>query len=507
MAQNTLIFQKVSFTYEGSDHPVLRDVQLHLDRGWTGIVGSNGCGKTTLLQLALGVLAPHSGSVVRPGFPVYCAQRTDFAPDQLVDLLEAPDGYAHIDRLGIGWDWPERWAHLSHGERKRAQLAVALWQKPDLLAVDEPTNHLDQEGRLQLTQALATFRGTGVVVSHDRVLLDTLCTQIVVVEHGTAQLYRGNYSDAYKLRQQQALTQQRVYEKARKERKRLEQTIRAAKEESSRAAGRLSKRGIHHKDHDSKSKIDAARLTSKDATSARLQKRLETRAQRFSDAERHHQPQKQVDLGIGFQGSKAGRRHLVVTEEAVLPLGDTRSLHLPPLVVPANGRIGITGANGSGKSTLLRFLQHRWQAAHTLYIPQETTAAQGSELLGEIRRLSGADKGKLLQLVSRLGSDPKALLASQSPSPGETRKLLLAMGLLEQPSLIVMDEPTNHLDLPSIECLEQALASLPTALILVSHDHGFLRKLTEQHWTIQPTSPTEMTLTLDSGVADVFAGL
>ena len=184
MADVSILFQNVSFTYDRATRPLIRDLTIHLSRGWTGIVGANGAGKSTILKLATGCIQPQQGRVIIPEFSIYCQQRTDKAPDQLKELIHAVDGDAFTikGRLGVEGDWLERWTTLSHGERKRAQIAVALWRKPQVLAVDEPTNHLDVGAQDLLFSALSTFGGVGLVVSHDRKLLDDLCHQCLFVE-------------------------------------------------------------------------------------------------------------------------------------------------------------------------------------------------------------------------------------------------------------------------------------------------------------------------------------
>ncbi|MDR2033703.1 MAG: ABC transporter ATP-binding protein, partial [Helicobacteraceae bacterium] len=117
-----------------------------------------------------------------------------------------------------------------------------------------------------------------------------------------------------------------------------------------------------------------------------------------------------------------------------------------------------------------------------LYLPQEIDAGKSAELLENIKKMKNDEKGFLMSLIVRLGSDPKALLQSHSPSPGETRKLLLSQGLLQKPALIIMDEPTNHLDIISIEALENALRAYNGALLLVSHDRRFLANVTDEIW-------------------------
>jgi ATPase subunit of ABC transporter with duplicated ATPase domains len=120
-----------------------------------------------------------------------------------------------------------------------------------------------------------------------------------------------------------------------------------------------------------------------------------------------------------------------------------------------------------------------------LYLPQEISAKQSAAILLEVKNVRPAELGRLMQIVSRLGSRPERILESELPSPGEVRKLLIALGIQKNPHLIVMDEPTNHLDLPSIECLQTALQDCPCALLMVSHDQAFLEALTSINWVIQ----------------------
>ena len=136
------------------------------------------------MKLAAGLLVPDEGYIDMPRDSCYCPQRTDHAPDKLEDFIYSNTKSAQIikNQLGIADDWFEskRWLTLSHGERKRAQIAVALWLEPGFLAVDEPFNHLDSKARDLIANALLSFNGIGLLVSHDRELLDSLCFQCVV---------------------------------------------------------------------------------------------------------------------------------------------------------------------------------------------------------------------------------------------------------------------------------------------------------------------------------------
>jgi ATPase subunit of ABC transporter with duplicated ATPase domains len=161
-------------------------------------------------------------------------------------------------------------------------------------------------------------------------------------------------------------------------------------------------------------------------------------------------------------------------------------LHHPALQARPGDRIALTGPNGTGKSTLVRRIvaSVHVPSERLTYVPQEIDAADSARILAQARELPHDALGMMMTVISRLGSRPHRLLESVEPSPGETRKLLLAVGMTREPHLIVMDEPTNHMDLPSIQCLEEALRECPCALLLVSHDMQFLRALTERRWDI-----------------------
>ncbi len=171
-----LTFQRVSLTYESMSRPLIEGLSVAFPTGWTGIVGANGAGKSTILRLATGELHPDAGRIGSPGNAIYCAQRTDEAPPALDALLrsEEPHARALQGRLRLSPAWVDRWTSLSHGERKRAQIAVALWRSPLVLAIDEPTNDIDAEARGLLLDALRSFPGIGLLVSHDRPFLSRL---------------------------------------------------------------------------------------------------------------------------------------------------------------------------------------------------------------------------------------------------------------------------------------------------------------------------------------------
>jgi ATPase subunit of ABC transporter with duplicated ATPase domains len=484
-----VIFHHVGFAYDDSGADILTDLTAHFAPGWTGVVGPNGAGKSTLLKLATGLLAPLSGSVQVTGRTLYCAQRTDRPPADLVAFIADQTGEARrLQRdLAVDADWPERWDSLSHGERKRAQVAVALWLAPDVLAIDEPTGHLDEEARDLLRRSLSAFSGVGMLVSHDRALLDELCARCLFLERGAGTVRHGNYSQASREREREREAAGREQAKAAEDARRLREVRAERRRRADQAAARRSARGLARHDSDGRARRRLAVVTGKDGRAGRLTSQLDARLRR-AESRLATAPRTRVQpRGIWLAGAHSPRHTVLELEEGSLPLGAGRRIVHPAVAVGREDHIALTGPNGAGKTTLLHRLlgASTLPAARLVHVPQEITAAQSGRLLDDVTTSDDATLGRLLTVVSRLGSSPHQLLASNLPSPGETRKLLLALGIVRKPHLVVMDEPTNHLDLPAIECLEDALAEAPCALLLVSHDRRFLSRLCSVEWRLE----------------------
>lgn len=496
-----LQFDAVSFAYPGMATPLLSDVTAFFpEGGWTGIVGANGAGKTTLLKLAAGALAPTNGTIRQLGTACYAVQRTDAPPAGWDDFMNCWDAAALDERrrLGVGEDWAERWDTLSHGERKRAQIALALWRAPDVLALDEPTNHLDATGKAVLLDALQHYHGAGLIVSHDRDFLDALCAQCLFLFPPRATMRPGGVTEGREQdRREQTHARERHDANAGKARRlaAAAQQRREAAEQSAARTKRLKERKPPAHDHDGRFLRGVAKLQGKDGWGFTQSAELRKRAAKLAAPDASIR----VDYELGVALADAGvaqRAYVLDVPPGTLDLGDGRTLVHPALQIRPNDRIALVGANGLGKSTLLRHLlpQVLVPEERLLNIPQEISENESRRIHEELKRLDDVPLGRVMTLVSRLGSRPARLLASTTPSPGEIRKILLARGVARGPHLIVMDEPTNHLDLPSIECLEAALAEAPCALLLVSHDARFLSKLTRTRWELTPTTPTQIEL-------------
>ena len=484
----SLVFQNVSFAYPGSPVRLFDGIDFGVSEGWAGIVGANGAGKTTLLQLACGLLSPAAGTIHRPERVVYCPQRTDEPMPELASLLSSFDGEAYRLRgaLEVEDDFIDRWDTLSHGERKRAQIAACLWTRPTLFAIDEPTNHLDARARAIVFDALRAFRGVGLLVSHDRGLLDQLCTNSLFLFPPEVTLRSGGYTDA---RAGLDAENQRVLERkqqATRDRRRLRTEMEERRRHVQEAHKARSKRGIDRKDHDAKEKIDQARIA--DGGAGKNLRQLEGRLRQASEQEASLIARKERATGISLRGRRSRRNALFSIEATQLPLGENRQLAVPDLLMQPGDRIALIGPNGGGKSTLVRHILSLLDLPpeEVVSIPQEIRAEAARDALAAVKKLAGSRLGEVMQWVSRLGSDPHQLLDSLTPSPGEVRKLMLSLRMTDAPVLLILDEPTNHMDLPSVECLESALREYPGGLLLVSHDLRFLQPLTTATWEIHP---------------------
>ncbi len=487
MYQTYLRFSDVSYTYPGSNQQAVNSVSLNLDSGWTAFAGANGCGKTTLLKLATGLLTPDTGSIVSCGITTYCPQRTDYSPEYLDEFLIdwSSESIRLRDILKIGDDWGERWDTLSYGERRRLQIAAAIWTRPSVLALDEPFNHLDTDGRSLLIRAMREYHGCGLLVSHDRNAMDSLCTSCALFFPEGIQLYRAGYTSAMRAESEK---QENLAGKRKRAGVKYTQLKRDARKKMIQARtvqARLSGKRISFKDICKYNYDGPSQYTSRVQNAGRRSREATARADRAKEHMESIKYRKTYGTGVELSGGISTRHCLLDMQPGEIRIGKTVLLY-PRLGIRPEERIALTGGNGTGKTTLLNHLRSELKCPpeKLLWIPQEITAHQCSGVLQDVKKLSREDLGQIMTIVRRLGSDPERLLSSEVPSPGESRKLLLALGLSKTPWLVIMDEPTNHMDLPSVECLEEALSDYTGALVLVSHDREFLGHTTSVQWNI-----------------------
>ncbi len=409
-----LALSRVSYTHPAAQDPILNNVTISFPQGWTGLLGDNGCGKSTLARIACGLLDPDMGAVSGDLVAAYCPQEADEAPVALTDFALDFDREARNlrERLELTDDMPWRWNELSFGERKKLQIACALWQRPDVLAIDEPTNHLDTAARRQLESLLREFDGIGILVSHDRELLDALVDRCASFEatgpHGSTRITirPGGYTTAHAQAELERRSIVAERSAAKSELARLTAEHEARAREAARAGARRSKRGLDPKDKSARAKIDLAIWSGQDGVRGKLanqmEKRLVTARARIETA----QVAKRYDGDLFLDAAPSHRKTVLHIPASTIPCGPG-SLDIPELYVGNTEHIGIIGPNGAGKTTFLDHVRRLLAIAMSdgtaalegiavLDVPQEPDRRQKELALAEMRRLSREELGSVL---------------------------------------------------------------------------------------------------------------
>ncbi len=509
------------FSYSSSNSTLFEDFSIQFSDGWTCVAGSNGCGKSTLLKLIAGIIEPDDGKILCNGVGgnastsgvFYCPQETAEIPENLYTAFWSDDNEVRrfFSRLCVTEEMLERYDTLSGGEKKRIQIACALAEQPSVLLLDEPTNHLDSETTKMISDALGDFHGTGIMVSHDRGFADSLCNRTIYL-YNEAHSFAGGRDciacDTYPCGLTKALElRQSGQEQSRGNWESLNSKAASEKQRSARleaenqkSKARLSKKTISAKDHDAKLKQDIARISGKDRTTGDAKARLETQI-RQTEAERDS-IKKALRRKEGFSVENTDYSKPIIIEDTHIQAG-SYTLQVPHLEIKRGTKFALTGQNGAGKTLFVNHVIGLLEAAgrqgELLYLPQEISDEVREQIFEEFAELEEDERGEVLSTLYRLGSEPTRLSAENSAaggsgekqvSPGELRKLMIALAVQRPLSLLILDEPTNHMDITSVLALESALASLDCAMIVVSHDKAFLAKITNASLTAERTSPT-----------------
>jgi len=385
---------------------------------------------------------------------------------------------------------------LSPGERKRWQIGAALASAPDVLLLDEPTNHLDEGARTLLLEALSDFTGTGIIVSHDREVLRALTTRTLRIHRTRVRLWNGSYATARASWEAEEAATIREKERLKREQKKVSRRLadqrRTAQEKDAKRFKERREAGIH--DLDTRGAVATGRHAAGQRAGARAREVTRERLESVTDEMAATSVERSHGGDIGFS-SDGARKEFLVRFDGPVAIPDGSTLFCADISVRRNDRIHVAGPNGAGKTTLLDTLVDHTSIPtdRILILRQETTSVEAVEWLDAVRSLPNVEQGRVMSLVSLLGSDPATLLASDRPSPGEARKVALALGLGTSTWLLVLDEPTNHLDLPSIERLEAALCRYPGAILLVTHDNDLAESVTTTKWSLD--RPHGLTIT------------
>jgi ATPase subunit of ABC transporter with duplicated ATPase domains len=495
--------------------PVLSGLTVSFGPGRTGLIGVNGSGKSTLLRLIAGELRPGSGTVRTDGDVGYLPQDitlgTHHSVSDLLGITAARDALHAVEAgetgeeafaaVGDDWDVEERaraWLdrlgltslglddrveRLSGGETILAALAALFLRRPDILLLDEPTNNLDLDARGRLYDAVASWTGVMVIVSHDRGLLG-LVDQIADLSAGSIRMYGGNLA-AYEdlLAAEQAAAERAVATAAadvRREHRDLveAQTKQARRDRHGRklaASGSLSKAAASDRKRSAQESAGRSRELHAE--------RLQAARGRLDEAEHAVRDDAEIRVDLPGTAVPAGRTVLTLTGT------------LAELIVRGPERIALTGPNGGGKTTLLRAIAGLAPlpgvgvrlGAVVGYLPQRLDVLDDSlTVVDNVRAAAPAASVNEVRasLARFLFRGERADRAAGTLSGGERFRAVLAALLLAQPApqLLLLDEPTNNLDLASVRQLSQALEGYRGAILIASHDLSFLRSAGITRW-------------------------
>jgi ATP-binding cassette, subfamily F, member 3 len=500
--------------------PVIQNLSFEVNAGEKlALVGVNGAGKSTLLKLIAGQEEPDSGSITFQGSlkVAYLAQEAHFDESRTLyeemlaafeelhrlqarlrqleekmslagqlgdnwdDLLadyatltgqfELRGGYDYETRIrqvlsGLGFSeewWPRPLAHFSGGQKTRAALARTLLSKPDLLLLDEPTNHLDLATLEWLEGFLASWPGTIIIISHDRVFLDKVVARVLDLSGGKLADYPGNYSKYLRLRAERFERAAREYQAQQEHIARTEEFIRRFRA-GSRAQEAQGRQKL----------LDRLERVERPKEHSRLRLSLQTSWQSGRVVLATHR------LTVGWQ-----------TNHDLYPLFD-----VPDLEIERGERVAIIGPNGSGKTTFLKTVMGEIPAldgraelgpgVKAAYYAQTHEGLNPEHtILEEIRQTYPFSPEDARTFLGRfLFSNDDVFKQIGQLSGGERSRVALAKITLSKANLLVLDEPTNHLDIQAREALEELLSQYPGTILFVSHDRYLINRLATQLWEV-----------------------
>jgi ATPase subunit of ABC transporter with duplicated ATPase domains len=505
--RNTPVISTANITMQFGAKPLFENISVKFgDGNRYGLIGANGCGKSTFMKILDGSLAPSSGNVsISPNERVGRLHQDQFAfesfsvvdtvimghrelwevkqeRDRIYALPEMTeedgmkvaeleiqfaemDGYTAESRAGeilMGAGIAQElhygpMSEVSPGWKLRVLLAQALFSDPDILLLDEPTNNLDIGTIRWLEEILNARKSTMIIISHDRHFLNAVCTHMADIDYGELRVYPGNYDDFM-------------------------------------TASTQARERLHSENAKKSAQIaELQQFVSRFSANASKAKQATSRARQITKIQLDDiKPSSRVSPYIRFKQDKKLHRQAVTLEKLGLGFDDETLFEQGSIMLEAGSRLAIIGENGVGKTTLLRCLMGeleaqagviKWAESATQgYCPQDSTADFDTDLnlfdwMSQWRRAHHDDQIVRATLGRLLFSSDDFKKQARVCSGGEKNRLLFGKLMMTDANVMLMDEPTNHLDMEAIEALNLALEHYDGTLIFVSHDREFVSSL------------------------------
>ncbi|PFQ70768.1 ABC transporter ATP-binding protein [Bacillus cereus] len=502
---------------------IFENISLEIKNGERiGLVGRNGSGKTTIFQLLTGMESLDAGAIhMKKGtcighvaqipkfnneMNVYDVLSSAFKKEKELEIemhaleknmAEEQESSAlqkSMERYGViqeryaflgGYEieanimkvanglqvtelFPRSFMELSGGEQTKVSLAYMLLQKPDLLLLDEPTNHLDLFAVEWLEQFLKEYKGTVMVISHDRYFLDEVVTKIFDLEDGEIHVYHTNYSQFVEEKEERLLQEFQAYQEQQKKIKKMKEAIKRLREWANQA--NPPNEGLHKR-----------------------ARNMERALERIEKLKRPILDRKQ--MGLQFEGQERSGKDVVVMKEVSKGFDERSLFEKVNLHIRFQERAAIVGRNGAGKTTLLKLLLKEMQqdageirigsSVKIGYLSQHAYGNMKNNVLEAFRDCVAVTEGEARHILARfLFYGPAVFKKVTQLSGGEKMRLRLAQLMYQDVNFLILDEPTNHLDIESREVLEEALEQYNGTILAVSHDRYFLNKLFEKTYWI-----------------------